>query len=113
MIKAFRDSDIGHEPYGEKIGAREVGKPGIFRTLGAVFTSFGMYAGKGASRYDFYIGSDSFEELAGKMIEANPDAAIRAFGAALEESDDPTIRACGEILSDQRKLAPAAQAVAA
>ena len=45
------------------------------------------------------------------MLLANPDAAIGAFGAALETHDDPTIRACGKILSDQRKLASCGRGV--
>ena len=107
MIAAFRDGDRGSLPYGEKIGAVKMGKPGFSQTLGAVSMRFGILAGKGSSRYEFQVRADSFDELASKMIEANPDAAIRAFGAALERLDDPTIKACGEILSDQRKLASA------
>jgi hypothetical protein len=47
--------------------------------------------------------SRAFEELAGAMFSANKDTAIRAFGAVLQTDEDPTIKACGEILSDQRK----------
>ena len=49
-MKAFRDSDLGYEPFGEKIGFRKVGQPGVYRTLGAIFTSFKIFAGKGELR---------------------------------------------------------------
>ena len=47
-----------------------------------------------------YADANSFQEIAAAMLTANEDAAIRAFGAALQSHQDPTIQACGQILSD-------------
>lgn len=64
---------------------------------------FLLIAGKGSSGFRLNIDAESFPEVAAAMVEANEDATISAFGAALQSSADPTIQACGQILSDQRK----------
>lgn len=116
MIKASRKDNKGYRPYAEKLGIIEASPEGKSRLskAGAVGVDFRLFAGRGSSAMCVVVDADSFDELAGSMIDANPDAAIRAFGAALQTQEDTTIRACGEILSNQRKLAPAvAQTVAA
>jgi hypothetical protein len=74
-----------------------------FQTLGSILVRFLVVAGKGSSGFGLNIDSESFAEVALAMVEANEDAAIRAFGAALQSHPDATIQACGQILSDQRK----------
>jgi hypothetical protein len=106
MIKVFRDGDsCGFNPFAEKLGVTRASSTGKtrFQTLGSIWIRFQIFAGKGSSVLRANIDAESFPEVAAAMVEANEDAAIRAFGSALESHQDPTIQACGQILSDQRK----------
>jgi hypothetical protein len=106
MIKVRRLNSRGGNPYTEKLEAVKVSPTGKnpFQKIGAIRISFRFLAGKGSSAMRAYVDSGSFQEVAAAMLAANEDAAIRAFGAALQSHQDPTIQACGQILSDQRKL---------
>jgi hypothetical protein len=106
MIKVFRFNDSpGMNPFGEKLEVRKASPTAKtrFQTLGSILIQFLLIAGKGSSRFRLNIDAESFPEVAKAMVEANEDAAIRAFGAALRSHQDPTIQACAQILSDQRK----------
>jgi hypothetical protein len=107
VITAFRlGARNDCNPYAAKLGATKASPAGrfSFQKMGSVWIGFSFLAGKGSSEMRAAVGADSFSNLAKAMLTANEDAAIRVFGAALQSHQDPTIRACGQILSDQRKL---------
>jgi hypothetical protein len=54
------------------------------------------------------ITPDSFGEIMKAMVAADEGATLRAMGEALRDSKDVTIKACGDILLDQRKADSAA-----
>lgn len=99
MIKVSRLDSRGWRPYSEKLGFTKASPKGA----GSIWISFRSLAGKGSSAMRAHVEAENFGETAAAMLTANEDAAIRAFGAALQSSVDPTIQACGQILSDQRK----------
>ena len=107
MITVRRLDSRGGNPYAEKLEAVKASPTAKnpFQKMGAIRIGFRFFAGRGSSAMRAYIGSDSFKEAAAAMLTANEDAAIRAFGAALQSHPDLTIQACGQILSDQRKVA--------
>ena len=77
-IKAFRSGETSpywsSDPYDESISVEN----------DEVKISFSMPSkGGGVTQSAFLIAQDSFNELAAIMLQANPDSAIRAFGAAL------------------------------
>ena len=120
MLQVFRlgARNDSSNPYGEKLGATKASPAGKFpfQKMGSVWIGFSFLAGNGSSEMRAAVGADSFSNLAKAMLTANEEAAIRAFGAALQSHPDPTIQACGQILSDQRKpveTAAAPQPVAA
>ena len=105
-------------PYSEKLGfTKKLLQPqkGLFQKTGSIWISFRFLARKGSSAMRAHVEAENFGETAAAMLTANEDAAIRAFGAALQSHTDPTIQACGQILTDQRKLVETAapQTVAA
>jgi len=51
---------------------------------GAVYAWFREPSGSGRSRLEIRINQDSFSELAQAMMRADPTAAIKAFGAAMQ-----------------------------
>ena len=69
------------QPYRQR---ENLGKVRIAASDGAVGLWFFEPKGFGLSRYDLSVDSGSFEILAQAMIHANRDAAIKAFGVALQ-----------------------------
>src|SRR3954464_9762268 len=63
---------------------KKLGEANIRVEYGGVELVFAAERGYGDSHYDLRIHPASFEELAHAMMQADPNAAIKAFGAALQ-----------------------------
>ena len=86
------------QPYGERLGATKASPAGEnpFQKMGSIWISFSFLAGKGSSEMRAEGRRRQFLRKSREaMLTANEDAAISAFGAALQSQrrpDDPGVR---------------------
>jgi hypothetical protein len=107
MIKVFYLDNRVDTPTGERLGSTKAGGANGSWPPGAVWVDFQL-PGENGARLKVVVDADDFDKLANAMIKANECAAIQAFGWALQNHDDPTLEACGQILIDQRQKSCAA-----
>lgn len=84
-IKQSPLSDHSYFAERELVGALQSVQTGTFRFLELRFAT--NPNGQRSSLFSSGIGPADFEELARMMMQADPQAAVRAFGAALQTAE--------------------------
>lgn len=77
--------EVSHRGFAGTGELIETGTAAISAEYGCVKLRFNEPRGFGLSVFTSTIGTDSFTKVARAMLHANPEEAIKAFGAALQE----------------------------
>jgi hypothetical protein len=78
-IEVLRDGQLSETSY------RQIAKASVVALWGTVRLAFVTPRGTGNSYYRLVVNPEDFVTLAQAMLHADPEEAIKAFGAALQE----------------------------